>query len=188
MPSIPATPTPPSAGPRQCGGWPASAHPFQVYIDTSNGHAYMRAGIVRCQATSPETALECAWSWVPWRPSLPGIAWLAIATGKDGVPVSASAGAGLALPANTRHARDRLNHDGTTTAGHAGLYHVEVAGFLGGPGTPIRQILFDNLDWTPPEPATLATVEDISFLDPDGRTVTLTIQAGRVVAATVTGP
>lgn len=171
--------------PREFSLWPASAHPFMVYL-AQTGTPYITPGHLRCRATVPETVVELPWSHLAWRAQFPGLVWLAVTTGRDGVPASVSAACGSTLPADSRHRPDRANHDGSTTAGFAGLYHIKVAEFLGGAGGPVRQLLTDDLDWTPPEPQTLATCEDIAIYDTLGRTVTLAIEAGRVTSATVT--
>jgi hypothetical protein len=178
----------PQGPPRQYAMWPAGAAPFLVYVDGNNGYPYICPGRLRCPDTSPETVVECPWSYLAWKPQFPGKVWIAITVSKDGVPTAVEALAGESVPASTRHSPDRLNLDGTTTAGLGGTYRIQIAEFLGGPGNPIRQIIGDDLVWTPPEPATLATVEDIQFLDTGGRTVTLSILSGRISAATVTGP
>lgn len=170
--------------PRQFSPWPAAAHPFMVYLDP-RGSPYICPGRLRCRAAGTETAAELPWSHLAWRPQFPGLVWLAVATGRDGVPASVSAACGAALPADARHRPDRANHDGTVTAGLAGLYHIPAAEFLGGAGGPVRQLLSADIDWTPPEPGTLATCEDIEFLDSAGRTVTLRIEGGRVASAVV---
>ena len=181
-------PLPPQVRPIRSAGYPANAKPFTVYVDEGTGYAYICEGRLRCPATSPETVVECPWSYLAWKPQYPGKVWLAVTVSKDGVPTALEALAGESVPASTRHAPDRLNLDGTTTAGHGGTCRILVAEFLGGPGNPIRQVVVDDIVWTPPEPATLATVEDMQLQDIAGRTITISIVSGRISVVAVTGP
>jgi hypothetical protein len=175
----------PQGPPRQYAMWPANAAPYMVYVDSNNGYCYICPGRIRCPDTSPETVVDCPWSYLAWKPQFPGKAWIAITVSQDGVPTAVEALAGESVPASTRHAPDRLNLDGTTTAGHGGTCRIMVAEFLGGPGNPIRQIVGDDIVWTSPEPETLATLATVRVPDADGHIVSMTIESGRIKSTTV---
>ena len=118
-------------------------HQFAV-VPSDGGGLVVCPGWVVGTSTSPVTCFQTRPMAVSWNSARDGWIWLAVSTDAYGAAVSASAGAGVSMPADT-------THDGSVVTG---VYHVPVARVRRG---GVEQILAGSLQWNPPSPVTTIT-------------------------------